>query len=226
MTCERCGADAVDARGRCHNCGWQMPTATYTDQGSSPSLGETRAAQVPAGTTGRTGAVPPTQGAGANPARPVRALGGGLPPVPASGGRGSRYCGTCGAPLEPGRAFCGQCGTPVAEAGGYGAAVPAGAQRYQVGSSSERWVAEDGDSPTEEFSDVPPAYQNPYGSSPVQAPLSGPYGANMGYTSGVGAPPLTTPSGNSRSVRIVLGMLCLLGSAVSAVAAILLAGAK
>jgi hypothetical protein len=48
----------------------------------------------------------------------------------------------------------------------------------------------------------------------------------MGYASGVGAPALETPSGTSRTMRLVVGMFCLLGSVVSAVAAIILALAQ
>src|SRR5215475_8998999 len=45
-TCERCGADAVDARGVCQNCGWQRRGNAFTDTAGAPSLGETRAADV------------------------------------------------------------------------------------------------------------------------------------------------------------------------------------
>jgi hypothetical protein len=220
ITCERCGADAVDARGRCRNCGWQMPADGYTGRDSSPSLGETRAADVPAGAAGRASAASPLPGGGYQPSRSVGAA---LPPVPAKAGPTGRFCGTCGARLEPGRAFCGQCGTPVVATGVYGG-TESGVSRYQA-AADEEWAVEDGDAPTEEIPDLPPPYVNPYGAAMPRGPLSGPYGS-MGYASGTGAPTLETPSGGSRSVRIVLGMLCLFGSVVSAAAAIILALAK
>jgi hypothetical protein len=84
------------------------------------------------------------------------------------------------------------------------------------------WATEDGDAPTEEIADVPPPFFNPYGPALTHAPMSAPYG-NSGYAPGSGAPSLDTPSGGSRSMRILLGMICLLGSVVSAAAAIVLA---
>ncbi len=71
----------------------------------------------------------------------------------------------------------------------------------------------------------PPPFVNPYGAPMTHAPMSGPYGS-MGYAAGAGAPTLETPSGDSRSARILIGMLCLLGSAVSAAVAIILAVVK
>jgi hypothetical protein len=224
MTCERCGADAVDARGRCRNCGWQMPMNAYSDRGSSPSLGETRAAEIPAGAPGRPAAAMPLPASGVS-SHPGRSFGSALPPVPVSSGPTGRFCGTCGARLEAGRAFCGQCGTPIAATGFSGRVAPTSGSGRYLRDADEDWAVEDGDAPTEEVPDFPPPFVNPYGSPVGKGPLSGPYGA-MGYGNGAGAPPLETPSGGSRSTRIVLGMICLFGSVVSAAAAIILALAK
>ena len=63
MTCEQCGADAVDTRGVCRNCGWQARQSQYAQDpygDDAPSLGETRAADVlpgaypPAGSTAQS----------------------------------------------------------------------------------------------------------------------------------------------------------------------------
>ncbi|MBF6590085.1 MAG: hypothetical protein IVW57_06065 [Ktedonobacterales bacterium] len=246
ITCERCGADAVDARGRCRNCGWQAPADAYTEftgRGSSPSLGETRAAEVPASVvspTGRTVSASPRSAGdqqGGMAAGSPRSFGAGLPPVSMSGGPTSRYCGVCGAQLEPGRGFCGQCGTPVSAPIGTGtvstgAAPISGPPRHQVGGDDQwgddqwgddQWSVDDGNAPTEAVAEVPPPFANPYSArTPSRTPLSGPYGG-VGYASGAGAPALETPSGSSRTIRIVLGILCLFGSIISAIVAVILA---
>jgi hypothetical protein len=113
----------------------------------------------------------------------------------------------------------------AATTGVYGAAAPAsGGARYQVGGEDD-WSTDDGNAPTEEIPELPPAYVNPYAQPMGQSPMSGPYGS-MGYASGLGAPALDTPTGTSRTMRIVVGILCLLGSVISAAAAIILALAQ
>ena len=134
-TCENCGADTVDARGVCRTCGWHA-SDDLTLEDDAPSLGETRAAdaqELPRGAVQRAGSNTPPRGSAMSPydARP-----GGTPPS----GRGAgavgtaRFCGTCGARLEPGEAFCGQCGTPVGAGADYTRNVPAGpTSRYYAG---------------------------------------------------------------------------------------------
>lgn len=227
ITCERCGADAVDARGQCRNCGWQAPPEQHQSNDSSPSLGETRAADLPATPVRAPNPAPRASAVAASSApyaRGTRPVGGGLPPVPAVGGPSSRYCGTCGARIENGQSFCGQCGTPVDAATPYSgteynaAARSADAVRYQIGAVDE-WG--NGDALTEAIADVPPAHlASGFARSGLHSPAS-PYGA--GYAAGAGAPPLETPTGSSRTLRVVLGVICLACSVASAVAAIVLA---
>jgi hypothetical protein len=129
----------------------------------------------------------------------------------------SRYCGTCGARIAPGEAFCGQCGTPVGSGSGdFGTALnmPGGAPtRYHVGSGAE-WSSAAGDAPTEAFAVSP---LGGYGRTP-----SMPYGQS-GYGPNSGMPQVGDASGSSRTLRIVIGILCLAGSLVSAVAAVIIA---
>ena len=108
----------------------------------------------------------------------------------------TRYCGACGAPIEPGQTFCGQCGTPVSASGVFSSgmtSVSSDSGHYIVGGYPE-WDPEDRDAPTV-----------------VDAPIRG------GYR----APSTTDASG--RALRIIVGVLCLLGSLISAIAAIVLA---
>ncbi len=222
-TCERCGADAVDARGICRNCGWQARGNGFTDMDGAPSLGETRAADAaPMGAT-RQPYRAPGSGSGAW-------SGSAAGNTPASGTGAGRFCGTCGARIEPGQAFCGQCGTPVRGMSGGslsasqgGAPTPSNPSRYQVGNSAG-WHPDDGNAPTEEIRDLPPGG---YGRSglrfqsgvPYQAP---PYSrSGGGYGTSVDQP--VGPADTSRTVRMILGVLCLVGSLISAVAAIVLA---
>jgi hypothetical protein len=115
-------------------------------------------------------------------------------PTPSSGS--SRYCGACGARIEPGQTFCGQCGTPVAASGVFStgmASVSSDSGHYIVSGYPE-WDPKDRDAPTV-----------------VDAPIRGGHRA--------------APAGDSsgRALRIIVGVLCLLGSLISAIAAIVLA---
>lgn len=216
-TCENCGADTVDARGVCRTCGWHA-TGDATLDDDSPSLGATRAADVlePRGT--RT-----TRSGGATPPRPSATtqygtLSGATPPGGGGGGT-ARFCGTCGARLEPGEAFCGQCGTPVGAGSDYTRNVGAGpTSRYYVGGNGG-WSGGNGDDYTEEFAPPPLPPAAPY--NRPSAPGGGPY-----TPSGFGAPTASPATDESRTGRIVFGLLCILGSLVSAAGAVYLAFAR
>src|SRR5215472_10533832 len=69
----------------------------------------------------------------------------------------SRYCGTCGARIEPGEVFCGQCGTPVgaggSSLGNYGGGRSSGAGRYRM--EDDVWSPGQGDALTEAVPPVP-----------------------------------------------------------------------
>lgn len=219
-TCEQCGADAIDGRGRCLNCGWQAPGSDY-EQDSSPSLGETRAADIqdvvearnsrathsPAPRFDRTAQMPPY---GQMQPQPAHA-GPNTPPFAgATAMTGtSRFCGACGARITGNEAFCGQCGTPIGATGsGFGSDMDQEPTRYQV-SGASGWQQRGGDEPTEMFM---PAPANPY------QPRSG-----VPYQQTGNAPAVSRADDSSRTVRIVFGILCLAGSISSAVAAIVLA---
>jgi hypothetical protein len=225
-TCERCGADAVDARGMCRNCGWQARQDLYGQdpygaEDDAPSLGETRAADVPPGaypSASPTAQSPrsPSQNPYPTEARPTSVIGGGA----TSGGR---FCGTCGARLESGIAFCGQCGTPVAASGATGLTFgssglrQSGQEQYRVGG----WSDGDGDEATEMMPGAgAPAY-NGFGRSGVGPGL--PYGAAPYHPAGYGPARPSSATSSSRTARFVVGALCLLGSIISASLAIILA---
>lgn len=222
-TCEQCGADAVNAQGVCGNCGWQSPEAVYDDE--SPSLGETRAADFPVANNG----APEPRGAQAalprfagtaeipHPGQPSRVSGPSSAMGMGTNSGATRYCGTCGARIAPGEAFCGQCGTPIGASGGdYGTVnMSAGpASRYQIGAD---WSTAGGEAATEE-------YAAPLASAYPRTPPGVPFAAT-GYGSGASRPPLAgaAPGGSGRTVRIVFGILCLVGSIGSAIAAIIVA---
>lgn len=217
-TCENCGAETVDARGVCRTCGWHAGDDVTLDD-DSPSLGATRAADVlePQGAR-------PTRSGGATPPRPSATVqhsmsSAGTPPSPRGSAGTARFCGTCGARLEPGEAFCGQCGTPVSAAGDYTRNVPAGpTSRYYAGGNGG-WSAGNGDDYTEEFT-APPL--------PAAAPYNRPSAVGGGpYTpGGFGAPASPPIADQSRTGRIVFGLLCILGSLVSAAGAAFIAFAK
>lgn len=229
--CEQCGADAVSEDGVCGNCGWQAPAAaaapeaeTADELGSSPSLGETRAADIPdlpaprpatrSGTPAAAAAAAPAVERTVDlprytpPARPSGSR------APSTTGTPARFCGTCGARITGNEAFCGQCGTPVsasmADAGTAFRAPATGTARFRSDADGP-WQSTDGDAPTEAFLPPAPAYAR--GARPTAYPMDG------GYTAGR-AP---AAGGSGRSVRIVLGILCLVGSLASAAGALLLA---
>ncbi len=219
-TCEQCGADAVDARGQCANCGWQATPAGYAAD-SSPSLGETRAADAldPVEARGNYASpaseprfAPTAQLPNYAAPRPRPTPTRGAPHTPpvngATGMTGTaRYCGTCGARIAGDEAFCGQCGTPIGASGaGLGGAMDQQPTRYQVGAG---WQSGGGNDPTELY--VAPPF-NPY-----QHRSGIPY-QPAGYD-----PTAQHPASSSRTARIVFGILCLAGSLGSAVAAIVLA---
>lgn len=216
-TCENCGADTVDARGMCRTCGWQAGDEVTVDD-DSPSLGQTRAAdaaepprggaQWSAGAT-RSRASTTSQYGAASSGMPASSRGAGTAGT-------ARFCGTCGARLEPGEAFCGQCGTPVGAGGDYTRNVPAGQpSRYYVGGNGA-WAGTGGDAYTEEYT-APPL--------PAAAPYNRPSAPGAGiYTPpGFGAQTAPETAGESRAGRVVFGLLCILGSLISAAGAVYLA---
>lgn len=94
--------------------------------------------------------------------------------------------------------------------------APISAGSYRVGEDAS-WTPADGNAPTE-F--VPEATAN-FGRSGLRA-----YGPVSQRPGGFGPPerPATAaPADSSRSVRLILGVLCLLASIITAVAAIILA---
>jgi hypothetical protein len=220
MTCEHCGADAVDAEGICENCGMRAGGSAFTTASSSPSLAETRPADIPApaniparARTGVGGTPTGFEGRGSNP--PAARGGGGARSASVT----TRYCGTCGAALEPGRQFCGQCGSPVTAGGASGihegtvfTSVPSGSGRY-ANPSGDGWAANDYDAPTEEQIGTPLGAPLGFGQSPLYA-RSGVYGAGRAASASPGM---------SRELRVLVGILCLLGGLFSAAGAIALA---
>lgn len=210
-TCEYCGADAVDQRGVCQNCGRLAADASSPLDDDLPSLGETRAASLP-------------------PAQPARTPPGGMPPRTtgmsrygsgaaqrSSGPQGTaRYCGTCGARVEPGEAFCGQCGSPVGAGADYTRDMTiSGSAHYPAGATGAgAWGDADGDALTEAYDFPPPPVVAPYN----RGGLSGGSYAPARY--GVTPAP---PSAASRTNRTIFGLLCLLGSLISAAGAVYLA---
>jgi hypothetical protein len=122
------------------------------------------------------------------------------------------YCGTCGAPIEPGQQFCGQCGAP-AGFGGSGVdqrtvfrSAPLAHDGY--GAELDDWSPADHDAPTEEFAQMLPGARLGYSGAP--------YGRGGSYA-GPQAP------GGGSELRVVLGILCILGGLVSGAGAIILA---
>ncbi|HKT38941.1 MAG TPA: zinc ribbon domain-containing protein [Ktedonobacterales bacterium] len=200
-------------------CGWNARENMYDIADDSPSLGETRAADIPPGGYGVSG--PTSQAARGSrmspyptEARPTASVGGAT--------SGGRFCGACGARLESGMAFCGQCGSPVAATSDSGLTFGASGLRttaqeqYRVGG----WPDDDGNELTEA---IPGAtgYNNGFGRSGAGLGLQ--YGGvpyhPTGYVPASGA----TPTSSSRTARLAVGVLCLIGSVISASAAIILA---
>lgn len=222
-TCERCGADTVDARGICRTCGWNARDGVYSDYSAmddTPSLGETRAADIPPG--GYTPASPASQAARSSRMNPYPTEA--RPTISGGTTSGGRFCGTCGARLESGTAFCGQCGTPVAVGGAGGAGGPSfgasglrqsGQEQYRVGS----WSDGDGNDVTEMIPGAPPPVRGGFGRSGVGLPYGGAPYHPPGYAPGGSAP----TSRSSQTARLIVGVLCLIGSIVSASTAIILA---
>lgn len=225
--------NSVDSRGLCHHCGWQAADTqayNYLADDGAPSLGETRAAVAPVIPGAPT---PPTAGPRVAPTPP--------PTQPTRVTRGPAeapaFCGTCGARLEDGQGFCGQCGSPVSGVGPDGAPSPrigagltvaspigpppaSGPARYRIG-DPQNWS--DADAQTEMFTEAAPL-RAPYGSGGgtrgrVATP---PYGASRGYGPDYAAP-RSAPSSSSRSIKMLFGVLCVIGGLISAIAAIVLA---
>lgn len=226
-TCEHCGATAVNAHGVCEECGWRVATSGGDFHDSAPSLGETRAAEVPytpaaqrptvaPGTRAPSTPMPPlerTTGIPNQPAAP-RSTADARPQYSTAGPAStSRYCGTCGARIAPGEAFCGQCGTPVGTGSNIGTSLQPAANQYghyQIDSDSS-WSPAAGDAPTEAF--VPasaPSYARGFPSAP---------NGRGGYTPSPAAP----GDASARTGRIIVGVVCLVGSLASAIGAIVLA---
>lgn len=221
-TCEFCGADAVDARGICRNCGRQSREAMYSgDTDNMQSLGETRAADVPPGGYGTASATSqPARNPRMNPypteAHPASPVGGAT--------SGGRFCGTCGARLESGMAFCGQCGTPVAASTANGLTLGSnalrqtGQEQYHVGG----WSEGDGNELTEAI--LPgagaPGFNN-FGRSGVGGGLQ--YGAVPYHPAGYSSSQPNTAQRSANTTRLIIGVVCIIISIVSATAAIILA---
>jgi len=219
-TCENCGANAVDSRGICQNCGWHEPRIND----SSPSLGETRAAEIPttqAGVRGNTGSPSPFERTVDLPRY--------TPPLPSrvgastglnTQGGNSRYCGTCGARIERGEVFCGQCGTPVGTGrnsyGGQGMTSSA-PSRYVVGDDDSWSPARESELTEAIMPFRPPPMPAQYNRGISGPPYNQSYGAVPGYAAS-GA-----QSRSNRTARIVWGVVCLVSSLVVAGAAVLVA---
>lgn len=223
-TCEHCGADAVDAQGTCRACGWHADDKTLNLVADTPSLGETRAADIPvparspllirreAPQTPQAPLTPPTRTGG--PASPTSRATGRVPSV------STRYCGTCGARIETGEQYCGQCGTPIAANAGTELRTamrptPDAPGRYpgEANRGEEAWNPYDNDAPTEGYA---PSLHGGLGQS-YPGYVRGVPGAYPGEYGG------QVRRGPNRELRIVLGILCILGGLVSGAGAIILA---
>ena len=219
-TCEQCGADAVDARGICRNCGWQARLGMFIEADDTPSLGETRAADIPPGGYAASGPTAQTARNSRMDPYPTEAQ-----PTALVGGAtsGGRFCGTCGARLENGMAFCGQCGTPVTSSATNGLTLGAsglrqpGQEQYHVGG----WSDGDGNELTEAIPGaVAPGY-NGFGRSGAGPGL--PYGAAPFHPTGYMQSRSNAAARSSHTTRLIVGVLCIIGSIISASSAIILA---
>src|SRR5215469_15139652 len=185
-TCINCGADTVDSRGICQNCGWSESDRNS----SSPSLGETRAAQIPMSPTDNRGMATSSRlqtnvapqypfertvdmPRNTPPVSPTRSGASG-PNMGGTQGGTSRYCGTCGARIEPGEVFCGQCGTPVGAGGNslgaYSGGRSSGSGRYRMEDDDDVWSPGQGDALTEAIPPAPMPAQ--FGRGVVSSPYS------------------------------------------------------
>ena len=200
--CQHCGADAVGASGVCVVCGWRAsarktmnesdPQATRADDPAATRADATSHAPggLRAGGSGLFAYAPRTNGPANTPTNTPGRISAATP-APVS----TRYCGACGARIEPGQTFCGQCGTPVSASGVFSSgmtSVSSDSGHHMVGGYPE-WDPNDRDAPTV-----------------VDAPIRGGYRAQAADSSG-------------RALRIIVGVLCLLGSLITAIAAIVLA---
>lgn len=230
MTCVYCGADAVDASGVCQACGRRAAGASaphhdgHDTYDNTDFTAETREADIPLPArrvTAAPAATPPPAGERAGGRGPHSGVRGGSGVYGGAAPNTNRYCGTCGAEIEPGMQFCGQCGTPVVGAAGFDGASYTGAPRRgtnppaarstYTGNSQpgySRWSPADQDAPTEQFT-PPYAYPHaPYRQSDSFGPR-----AHAAETSGR----------LSREMRAFLGILCILGALISGAGAIILA---
>lgn len=233
-TCERCGAAAVAAGGRCGNCGWQMAPRDVERAASSHSLAATRAIDTPnpapaapwigasnAAGFDRTMDLPMARGASAaQPPRPTRVPGTG--PAPAA-----RFCGVCGARITGREAFCGQCGTPIAQATGeYGAAYApdlGAPSRYHVGAEGG-WGEAPGDDLTEAYVPAPMGVSRPGVTGAPFAPGAAARGySGPSYPSVTGVGRHTADVAAARRTRIVVGLICIAGGLASAAGAAIIA---
>lgn len=228
-TCEQCGADTVDEQGLCHTCGSRArqvasDAAHYedgdeSDADNSPSLGETRAAEVPnapaAPVSLRYSAAPAPvierttdmpRYAPTGPSEPRM----GTRARTSAGGTG-RFCGTCGARIVAGEMYCGQCGSPVGQATGTQTGR-VGAPTHLGNGTGDAWSDGGGDEPTEAFVVAQQGYTR-------GAPSATAYPRSR-YGQATNAP--VAPS-SSRTMRVIFGVLCLAGSLVSAAAAVIVA---
>ena len=221
-TCEHCGADAVDSRGVCALCGWHASQGPTPDAGSSPSLGATRVASVgdyalakgeysrapirnEVGKGGNGSIPPPLELRQSDPRSSLRTQ--------------SRFCGACGARLGNDEVFCGQCGTPVGTSGG-GETLqgrnPAGGRLYGL-SPDEAWSPVENDARTEAYSYAAHARGPLAAEAPNVLYRPNDFGSARQTMS-------ASRSGESlRTMRLVVGVICLAVSLMSAALAILLA---
>ncbi len=213
--------NAVDSRGICQNCGWREPIV----QDSSPSLGETRAAEIPSTQIGARGTgvgVPSPFDRTVDLPRyaqpPSTRVGTASGVLNTPGGNG-RFCGTCGARIERGEVFCGQCGTPVGSSRtsytGQGM-TGSGPSRYVVGDDDD-WSPGNGSELTEALMPSPPVpMPAQYNRGISGLAYNQAYGSSAGYGS-------AAASQSSRTTRVVWGVVCLVASLVVAGAAVLVA---
>jgi hypothetical protein len=214
-TCEHCGANAVGTDGLCRACGWRAGGVAAFGAEDTPSLAETREADVPAPMHSsllarpQAPARPATNSARASYADQSTVGVGGRPGGADLGvGPSSRYCGICGARIEAGKQFCGQCGSPIFPTAGIedGTALQRSVYPSGVRGPADSWSPADQDAPTEEFGNFG------LGGYPQQFGASGYYAQSGAAT-----------AAQRSDTRILIGIFCVLGGLLSAAAAIILA---